>query len=58
VHIVVDGDAADVHAYARRLQRDERLLLAPEAVVDLQRFDCGPARVSLESRLFRRALKI
>jgi hypothetical protein len=35
VQIVVDRHAADVDADVRRVERDERLLGAPEAVVDL-----------------------
>ncbi len=49
VAVVVDGHAADVHANFARTQRNEFLLGAAEAVVDLQDYsDCEAAGLSLE----------
>jgi len=49
VHVVVDGDAADIHAHLVRPEADERLLRPAERVEDFQVSDCEAAGVSLES---------
>jgi hypothetical protein len=52
VHVVVDGDAADVHAHLVRPEADERLLGPAKRIEDLQVLDCGPAGVGLECKPF------
>jgi hypothetical protein len=48
VHVVVDGNAADVHADPAGNQRDERLFGPAQRIEDLQGVDCGGPSVRLE----------